>query len=290
MHPNTLGHIFAFSSVFIWSSLYICVKILLIFFNPLELLVLQFIIGYTCLTLWNPKILKLTFKQEIWFALAGLSGITIYNLFLNLAMDLSYASNVSVIISTAPLWTGIFAYIFIKEKLSTKFFIAFLLCITGIILLSHNKQGFLLNPLGDTLAFISAFGWGAYALIIAKIMSYNKNIILTTKRIIFYGIIFMLPSFYFLDFNPNFNALLSLKVSFNLFFLSLFASGICFIIWNKATLLIGAIKTNAYVYLTPFITMLIASIFIGEKLSIIAIFGAFLTILSVILMEFKILK
>ena len=83
-----LGHTFAFLSVLFWSSLYVSTKILLESFNPLELLVLQFCMGYILLLIIKPKRLKLNNKkEEIYFALAGLTGITIYNLFLNLAMS-----------------------------------------------------------------------------------------------------------------------------------------------------------------------------------------------------------
>ena len=104
-----IGHFLAFLSVFLWSSLYVCVKILLESFAPLELLFLQFIIGYCFLLFLCPRFLKSTLKDESYLILAGLSGITIYNLFLNLAMDISKASNVSVIIATAPLFTALLA-------------------------------------------------------------------------------------------------------------------------------------------------------------------------------------
>lgn len=86
MKYHLLGHFLAFLSVFLWSTLYVSVKILLESFGALELLFLQFIVGYIFLILLKPKFLKTTLKQELSLALAGLCGISIYNLFLNLAM------------------------------------------------------------------------------------------------------------------------------------------------------------------------------------------------------------
>lgn len=285
-----MGHFLAFASVFLWSSLYVSVKILLEVFSPLELLVLQFAIGYCCLLLIAPRLLKSTLKDELYFLLAGLSGITIYNLFLNLAMDISKASNVSVIIATAPLFTALFASFLKIEKLSFVFFIAFVLCMGGIVLLSYEEGGFILNPLGDTLALLSALGWAAYSLLILKITQKTNHIILVTRRIIFYGILGMLPSFFFLDFSPNLANLLDLKIALNLLFLSLFASGICFVLWNLSTLLIGAVKTNIYVYLTPIITIITSFFVLEERLSTLAVLGIFLTLCGVILAESKFSK
>lgn len=287
---RVIGHFLAFFSVFLWSILYVSIKILLEVFSPLELLMLQFIIGYCFLLLISPRLLKLTLKDEFYVMCAGLCGITIYNLFLNLAMEISKASNVSVIIATAPLFTALLASLFKIEKLSFVFFLAFVLCMGGIILLSYEKGGFALNPLGDGFALLSALGWAAYSLLILKILQTTHHLILVTRRIIFYGILGILPSFLCLDFSVNLAYVLDVKIALHLLFLSLFASGICFILWNYATLLIGAVKTNVYVYLTPMITIIASFFVLEEKLSTLALLGTFLTLLGVLLAESKFSK
>ncbi|MEI0567368.1 DMT family transporter [Brachyspira pulli] len=287
-----LGHFFAFLSVFFWSSLYVSTKILLEEFSPLELLVLQFVFGYLFLLIIKPKRLILEDKKdELYFVLCGLTGITIYNLFLNLAIDYSLASNVSVIIAAAPLFTGIFSFLLRIDKPYINFFIGFIISIVGIIILSFNgKIELQLNPLGDIMAIISSMGWGLYSVLITKITERNYDVILSTRKVIFYGIIFMIPSFFFLDFSPNFKSLTKPIILFNMIFVAVFASGICFIIWNKATSLIGAIKTNIYVYLTPVITIIVSIIVLKEKITLIALLGMFLTLLGVIISELRLKK
>ena len=284
-----LGHFLAFLSVFFWSSLYVSTKILLEEFTPLELLVLQFVFGYLFLFIIKPKRLILEDKKdELYFVLCGLTGITIYNLFLNLAIDYSLASNVSVIIATAPLFTGIFSFLLRIDKPYINFFIGFIISIIGIIILSFNgKIELQLNPLGDIMAIISSMGWGLYSVLITKITEKNYDVILSTRKVIFYGIIFMIPSFFFLDFSPNFQSLTKPVILFNMIFVAVFASGICFIIWNKATYLIGAIKTNIYVYLTPVITIIVSIIVLKEKITLISLSGMFLTLLGVIISEMR---
>ncbi|STQ86753.1 DMT family transporter [Helicobacter muridarum] len=280
------GHILAFGSVFFWSSLYVSVKVLLDYLGPLELLVLQFVIGYFLLLIYKPKIVILQFKTEIWFFLCGLCGITIYNLFLNLAMNHTYASNVSIIIATAPLFTGIFSFIIGIEKPYRNFFIGFVLSIIGVYLLSFNGA-IHISPYGDMLALVSAIGWGLYAVLVVKIMQVDIHIVLATRKVIFYGIVCMLPSFLFLSFDINVENLMRPDVIANLLFVAVFASGICFIMWNKATKLIGAIRTNIYVYLTPLITIAVSMIVLDERLSILGYLGAFLTLCGVVISEYK---
>lgn len=282
------GHIFAFSSVFFWSALYVSVKVLLEDLSPFELLFLQFVCGYCMLLALKPKRLKLPLKEEALFALAGLCGISIYNLFLNLAMEQTYASNVSIIIATAPLFTGIFAFFLRFEKPYLNFFIGFVLCIVGVGLLSFgngSEVGFSL--FGDMLALISALGWGAYSVSIVGIMNKGYDLILTTRKMIFYGIVFMLPGFFIFDFAPKWSAFIESSFLLNFIFVAVFASGICFVMWNRATALIGVVKTNIYVYLTPIITIVVVMIVLGERLSIYGFIGVVLTLFGVILAEYR---
>ena len=281
---HKLGHALALGSVFIWSSLYVSVKILLEVFNPLELLFLQSILGYIILWIVKPKIFKILLKNEIFFAFCGLFGITIYNLFLNLAMERTLASNVSVIITTAPLFAGIFSFCFKLEKPYVNFFLGFVISIVGVYLLSFN-EALKINPLGDILAIISAAGWGAYAVLVAKVMNLKYDIFLSTRRILFWGIVFMIPNFLYLDFAPNLSALKEPKIALNLFFVALFASALCFIMWNKATNLIGVVRTNIYVYLTPVFTIITSIVVLDERLSLVACLGVGLVLLGVIVAE-----
>ncbi|WP_243555223.1 EamA family transporter [Helicobacter cinaedi] len=76
-------------------------------------------------------------------------------------------------------------------------------------------------------------------------------------------------------------------VAFNFIFIVLFPSALCFLMWNKATLLIGAIKTNIYVYLTPIITIIVAMIAIDEQLGFYEIIGVILTRCGVIIGEYR---
>lgn len=289
---NFLGHSLAFISVFIWSALYVSTKILLEHFNAFELLFLQFIIGYIFLLIIKPKRLVLEDKKDkLYFIICGLFGITIYNLFLNIAIDYSLASNVSVIIAASPLFTALISFLLKIEKPYFNFFIGFIISIVGIIIITFNgKIELQLKPLGDIMAVISSIGWAVYSVFIVKITDKKYDFILSTRKIIFYGIVFMIPSFFFFDFNPNWAALKNPIVLFNMLFVAIFASGICFIIWNKATDLIGVLKTNVYVYLTPIITIIISIIVLKERMTFIAFIGITLTLIGVIVSELRLNK
>ena len=197
-NKNTLGHISAILTVLIWGTTFISTKVLLSHFTPIEILFFRFSLGFIALLLIYPHKLVLTDKkQEKLFMLAGLCGVTLYFLFENIALTYSFASNIGVIVSISPFITGILK----QEKLKLSFFLGFFVSITGVALISFNGSTVLkLNPIGDILAVLAAATWSIYSIVTKKISDYQYNTIQVTRRIFFYGLIFMLPALFFLIF------------------------------------------------------------------------------------------
>jgi drug/metabolite transporter (DMT)-like permease len=137
-------------------------------------------------------------SEEVLLMGAGLCGVTLYFLLENIALTYTYASNVGVIISIAPFFTAILAHLFLAgEKLSLNFFIGFIAAIMGIFLISFNGIMVLqLNPIGDLLAVLAAGVWAVYSVLTRKISGFGYHPIQTTRRIFFYGILFMMPAFF----------------------------------------------------------------------------------------------
>ena len=277
------GHILAFFSVFIWSSLYIQTSFLLEILNPFTLFVLQCCVGYLFLLIIYPKFCKfLRLKEELLFLLASLLGVVFYNLFLNLSMELSSPSNVSIIITTAPLWTCICAFALRMERPYLLFFIGFCISIFGVVLL-NIESFFSFNLKGDVLALLSSISWGLYAILIAKLLHYD--VVFCVRKILFYGLLLIVPLSFMFDFDIAFYTKLDFINFINLLFVGIFSTGICFVFWFYATKLVGAVSANIYVYLTPVITILVAFFVLGDTLSVSQIFGVVLVLIGVFVSE-----
>ncbi len=287
---HTSGHICAFITIIIWGTTFISTKILLEDFQPVEILFFRFLLGLLALFIAYPRRLKgTTFKQELTFAGAGLSGICLYYLLENIALTYTMASNVGVIISVAPFFTAILSHIFMKteEKLKPKFFIGFAVAMAGICLISFNGSELKLNPIGDILAIIAALVWAIYSLLTRKISGYGYNTVQTTRRVFTYGIIFIIPTLFLFDFSWDFTRLADEKYLLNLIFLGLGASAFCFVTWNYAVKLLGAIKTSVYIYMVPVITVIASAIILHEDITLLAAGGTALTLAGLFLSESK---
>ena len=69
-------------------------------------------------------------------------------------------------------------------------YIDFRLPLVEIGAMRKNMQ---LNPLGDGLAFLAMISWGCYSALIKKIGEWEYPIVAVTRRVYFYGILFLIP-------------------------------------------------------------------------------------------------
>ena len=287
---NILGHLLAFFTSLIWGTTLVSTKILLKNFQPVEILFFRFLMALLMLYIICPiKAPHTTKKQKIIIILAGLTGITLYYLLENIALNYTLAANVSIINCCAPFLTAIFTFLFLKnkEKVNRNFFIGFVVSIIGIWFILFNGNKINLNPLGDILAMCAAISWAIYSILIKKIADCNIPTLLVTRKTFLYGIIFMIPFLFLFDFKFDLTLFFNLTNLLNLLFLGFIASGICFFMWNKSIKIIGAVKSGVYLYLIPVVTVILSSIILKEPISIYLIIGVILTILGLIVSEIK---
>lgn len=285
---TTTGHITALITIAIWGTTFISTKILLTEFTPIEILFYRFLLGLIVLITVYPKRLKLRDKkQEIIFAAAGLCGICLYYLLENIALTYTMATNVGVIISVAPFFTAVLSHLFMKteEKLKVQFFVGFSVAMIGVCLISFNGSKLNLNPIGDILAIAAAFVWAVYSLLTRKISSFGYHTIQTTRRIFVYGIIFMLPFLIIFDFNLNVQNFIKPEYTINLSYLGIGASALCFVTWNYAVKILGAVKTSVYIYMVPVITVVTSVIVLKETITWMAMLGIGFTLIGLFLSE-----
>lgn len=289
-NKSTTGHLSALITIFIWGTTFISTKILLKDFQPVEILFFRFVLGLAVLFLVYPKRMGIKNpRQELVFAAAGLSGICLYYLLENIALTYTMASNVGVIISVAPFFTAILSRFFMKgeEGLRPRFFLGFAVAIAGICLISFNGSKLELNPAGDFLAVLAALVWAVYSLLTKKISSYGYHTIQTTRRVFIYGIICMVPALFIFDFQIGAERFAEPKALLNLLFLGLGASALCFVTWNYAVKILGAVRTSVYIYMVPVITVLTSALILKETITPVAAAGTAITLVGLFLSEGK---
>lgn len=290
LNSNSKGHLLALLTIVIWGTTFISTKVLLRGFAPLEILFFRFLIGFLVLLIAVPSRLVIREKQhQPLFLAAGLCGITLYYLLENIALTFSTASNVGIICTIAPFFTAILSRFFLKaEKPPIRFYLGFLTALAGIIIISYNGQKSLhLNPLGDFLALLATVTWAAYSILTKKISNLGYPTVKATRRIFLYGLMFMLPLLVLTDFQFAFERFADKTNLLNILFLGVGASALCFVTWNSAVKLLGAVKTSVYIYLVPVVTVATSAVVLKEPITPLLIAGTILILLGLWLSETK---
>ena len=282
------GHLAAAITILFWGTTFVSTKVLLRDFAPIEILFWRFIIGVVALAIIYPHRLRFSsWKEELLYAGAGLCGVTLYYLFENNAIDLTYPSNASVIISIAPLFTALIAgWILGGEKPRWYFYLGFVTAMLGVVLVSFNgTSGFKFAPAGDLLMLGAVVVWATYCNITRRISEFGRPTIQTTRRIFEYGLLFMIPALFLFDFHFGLERFARPVNLLNILFLGLGASALCYVTWNSALRILGTIKTSVYMYAGPVVTMLCSAIVLRDPLTWMLVCGAVLALTGLVISE-----
>lgn len=278
-------HILAILVVLVWGCTFINSKILLQRgLGAHEIFVLRFIFAYACIWIISPRKLWANgWKDELYLALLGITGGSLYFVTENEAVKIDYVNNVAFIVCTAPLLTTLLALAFLKSVKATRGLILGSIAATlGVALVVFNGQFVLqLNPLGDILALSAALCWAVYSLLLRRLQGYN--VVFLTRKVFFYGLITVLPMFAFRPWTTPLSLLLQPVIWGNLLFLGFVASFGCFVIWNLVSKRLGALTASNYIYLNPVSTVVFSALLLDEPMTWIAYLGSALILLGVYL-------
>ena len=278
-----VGHLFAIISVIAWGTSFLVSKSLMVKLTPVQLMWLRFVIAYPALWIICPK-WRFDWKEELQFLLLSLVGNTLYFLAENTALQMTQATNVSILVSTAPILSALLLRFFGEnEKLTHRKVFGFVIAFLGVMLVVFNGVFVLkLNPVGDVLALAAALLWAIYGFL-ARRMLEKLDSSLVTRKLMFYGFLSTTPLLLCEAREIPLQFTLAFGDVCSLLYLGLICSAVCYLLWNRAIYQIGALRTNLYVYFVPLITMLASAVFLKENITATGFIGIVLVIGGMVL-------
>ncbi len=288
--------------VIIWGTTFVSTKVLINNgLTPSEIFFLRFIMAYIgMLFIAPPKFSKhINWRDEGLFVIGGLTGGSLYFLAENTALQLTQTSNVSLLVATTPILTALVMRIADKNaKIKRNLIIGSCIALVGVAFVVFNGQAVLhVSPMGDFLAIAASLLWAFYGLAIKQLGNRYSTFIIT-RKVFFYGLLTILPMFLRglggenglgqsqesplchcgLDLqSPAINA----EVLFNLLYLGIAASLICYLLWNKVVEQLGALRASNFIYIVPLTSLITASIVLSETITPVAMIGAAFILLGV---------
>lgn len=285
---QALYHLMALFTVSIWGTTFVSTKVLMKNgLSPEDILFYRFMLAYLSIWIICPrKLFAYNLKDELLFIMSGACGGSLYFIAENRALGITLASNVALILCTTSIFTAFLSHLFVKgERLKKNLILGSLIALAGVAFVVFNGSFVLkINPAGDILTIVASLMWAFYGIILKKLDSRYTTLFIT-RKVFFYGIITLLPAFFFSPLTTDKKILFNPLVYGNLLFLGLVASMLCYILWNMCVKNLGAVRTTNYVYIVPLVTLIASSLIIGEPITLFAIMGAIFILSGVYIAE-----
>lgn len=285
---NYIFHILAIATAALWGTTFVSSKLLLNEgLSPAEIMTLRFVVAYvSILPFKRGKWLCDSWKDEFQMVVLGITGGSIYFLLENTALLYTQASNVAIIIAATPLLTTLaIHFISRQERVVASLYRYSLLSLLGVALVVFNGEFILkLSPIGDLLTLGAAIMWVIYSIVVLRLQERYDSLMIT-RKVFFYGIITLVPYFAIEPFTVAWGQLAKPVVAWNLLYLGVVASLLCYWAWNLVIEKLGAVRATNYLYINPIVALITSWAVLDERITWLALVGTGLILAGVYLAE-----
>ncbi len=292
-------------TILVWSVTFVNTRSLLSAFSALEIQIIRFTMAWIALSALcaarGQGGIPVERGDGKRFTGMAACGVFVYQFLENSAIHYTNASNVVLLVAFAPVVTAALARIILGDgAFSPRFLIGSAIAIGGVALVSFSGvKDFGMHPLGDAMAVAAMCSWGGYSILMDKVNAKGYPQIFVMKKVFARAVLMMIPVALFgmtgagkaaldgsfavtLDPAANAERFASAVNWLNLGFLGLFASALCFILWNVACRELGTVKTTIGLYFMPLAGVIFAALILGERLTPAMMLGGLLTSCGVI--------
>jgi drug/metabolite transporter (DMT)-like permease len=278
MSKTLVGILCGLGAASIWGGMYVVSKVVLDIIPPFSLVSLRLLLGALTLAIVLtmrsfPKITQKQFWKVIGVGFVGY-GISLSLQFLG--TKLSTAANGSLVTSATPAFVLIFAWILLKEKITTLRLIALFLATLGVIAVIDPRSA-QLNPdlfLGNLLLLGAALTWALYSVLVRK-ATQDLEVLPFSLIAFLGGLPVSIPASAW-ELKTIGVGEISPGVVGGVLFLGIISTALAMVLWNNAFALIDANLASLTFFAQPVVGTLLGWLFLGEKITPLFLLGGLL--------------
>ena len=269
MHNQSKAYSLALISIAFWSTMGTAFKLTLNYLSPGMLLLIATFVAFIFLgivVVIKGKITslkKITLKQTLNSALMGLFNPFLYYLVLFEAYNRIPAQEGVALNYIWPVVLVIFSIIFLKQHINLLSVLAIIVSFIGtLVIASHGDftEFRFSNTTGVLLAISSAFFWASFWII---------NMKDPREAVVKMFVNFAFGAIYILIWNIYKNNIVLPPVNglLGAIYIGVFEMGLTFVLWLTALKLsTNTARVSNLVFISPFISLILVSFFVGEKI------------------------
>ena len=223
-------------------------------------------------------------KDWGYFALLGFLGITFHQWLQSTGLLTAQATTTAWIVATTPIFMALLGLIMLKENLVLYQVAGILLAAFGVLLVIAKGDLSVLTTgkfgtTGDTLVLISAMNWAVFSTLSRSGLKQHP-----ATRMMFFvmGFGWLFTSILFFS-TSGLRQISSIPWDgwIAIMFLGIFCSGLAYIFWYDALKDLPVAQTGAFLYLEPIVTVIVASMVLGEALLLSSAIGGITILVGV---------
>jgi len=271
----------------LWASSFIALKLAFSGYDPMVVIFGRMVTASVCFLPFAGMVKRNIPRKEDIPTLLFMLGCEpcLYFLFEAAALKNTTASQAGMITAMLPLMVGIVAGLYLKERITVKTVLGFLLAIIGACLLSlaarsnHEAPNPVLGNFFEFVAMVCATG---YTISLKRLSSRYEPLFLTATQAVA-GSLFFLP-FLFLP-STVLPARFEPVPAFSIVYLGIFVTMGAYGLYNYAVSKVPASRASAFVNLIPVLTVIFGWIILGERFTAVQYVASALVIAGVVMSE-----
>ncbi|MEM7307006.1 MAG: EamA family transporter [Planctomycetota bacterium] len=289
MRP-TLADLLLVLVALMWGTNFSVIKVALAEFPPLTFNALRLVLSIGTMVL-IARVMghSLAFGRADWgwIARLGLLGHTFYQALFIWGADGTTAGNSALLLATPPVFIALIGRVLGYERIAALGWLGIGLSLGGIvaILLGGDQRTELefggATMRGDLLMFLATLNWSAFTVALRPAVRRHGPVKVTVLSTTFGTLPFLAlsaPAIAGTDFGAiSRNAWLITALS------SLIGISLPYFLWNYGVSKLGSARTSLYSYLTPPVALVVAWIWLGERMSLQQAAGGLLVLVGVVL-------
>lgn len=267
------GYLLVLAATAIWSGNFIIARVLSNSVPPVTLVVLRSVLAALILL---PFVIR-PLCSEIgvirrhlgYLTLTAFLGITMCNTLLYVAAETSNALNLSLIAIFSPVFTVLFARLFLRDVLTSRRIAGLVAATAGVILLVTKGQIYRLSHLtlseGDLWMLGQAVSFALYSILV-RMKPPELSPLTFLFSLFVLGMLFVLPWF---DWEQSGRTLVefSPKIIGAIIYLGVGPSLVAYLCWNQSVAIIGPTKAAFVYYCLPLFSGIEGLLLLGEPVN-----------------------
>jgi drug/metabolite transporter (DMT)-like permease len=270
------GGIFA---VAVWGASFIATKIAVLETDPFTVICLRFGIGTLVLAAsvaWRGEFTVPARADLLRFAVLGAVGITLHQLLQVTGLVTAKASTTSWIITATPLTMAAVGWIVLGERLGWRQALGIAVGSAGVLaVVSGGRLGVLVGggagTFGDALVAASTITWALFSVYSRRGLQRHPAASMLLYVMAAGWLFAAVPWIV----SGRLAAVGGLTATgwTSIAFLGVFCSGVAYVFWYEALRVLPTARVGSLLYLEPVVTVVVASIVLGEPITVASIVG-----------------